>query len=100
MKLSTLTTDMSINEIDPGIAVILCYKLEIAHFSHTLNDSLYMDISLVHALICLNTSICIVQTCLEGSVSQNYDIGPSFVFVCKVCRREVIKYKLGPQQKV
>ena len=77
-QLLTLSTDMTNNEIDQGMAVILCYKLKIAHFPHIF---LNMDISLVNALICLEISIHIAETCSEGSVSQNFDIGLSFNFM-------------------
>ena len=33
-QLVTLSIDMKKNEIDPGITVILCHKLEIVNFSH------------------------------------------------------------------
>ena len=46
-----------------------------------------MDISLINALICLTIVIHIAETCLEGRVSQNFDIGLNFgVMVCR--RRE------------
>ena len=44
-----------------------------------------MDISLTNSLIGLKTCIHIAETCFEGSVSQNFDIGHSFCFI--VCRR-------------
>ena len=40
-----------------------------------------IDISLIIALICLKTCMCIAEICLEGSVSQNFDLGRSFCFM-------------------
>ena len=42
---------------------------------------LNMDISLTMAHIFLKTCIHVVEVCLEGSVSQNFDIGLSFSFM-------------------
>ena len=39
---------------------------------------LNMDISLVKALSCLKFFMYIAEICLQGSVSQNFDIGLSF----------------------
>ena len=40
-----------------------------------------MDISLIKALICLKTCMCIAEICTEGRVSQNFDLGLSFCFM-------------------
>ena len=40
-----------------------------------------MDISLITALICLKTCMCIAEICMEGRVSQNFDLGLSFCFM-------------------
>ena len=52
------------------------------HFPCTL---LNMDISLIIALICLKICMCISEICMEGSVSQNFDLGLSSCFM--LCRR-------------
>ena len=44
---------------------------------------LNMDISLVIALICLKIGMCITQMCMEGSMSQNFDLGLSFYFMLR-----------------
>ena len=46
---------------------------------------LNMDISLIMALRCLKTSIHVTEVCLEGSMSQNFNIRLSFCFM--VCRK-------------
>ena len=43
--------------------------------------SLNMDISLIITLICLKTCMCIAGICMEGGVSQNFDLGLSFCFM-------------------
>ena len=40
-----------------------------------------MDISFIIALICLKTCMCTAEICIEGSVSQNFDLGLSFCFM-------------------
>ena len=56
-----------------------------------------MDISQTNALIGLNISIHIGETCFEGRVSQNFDLGLSFCFI--VCRRrEFGKYNKNSQK--
>ena len=56
-----------------------------------------MDISLTNALIGLKTSIHTAETCFEGIVSQNFDLGLSFCFlVCR--RREIGKYNKNSQK--
>ena len=40
-----------------------------------------MDISIIIALVCLKTCMCIAEICMEGSVSQNDDLGLSFCFM-------------------
>ena len=44
-----------------------------------------MDISRIMALRCLKTSIHVPGVCLEGSMSQNFNIRLSFYFM--VCRK-------------
>ena len=46
---------------------------------------LNIDISLIIALISLKTCICIARICMEGSVSQNFELGLSSCFM--ICRR-------------
>ena len=41
---------------------------------------LNMDISLIIALTSLKMCICIAEICMEGSVTQNFDLGLSFLF--------------------
>ena len=41
-QLLTLSTDMTNNEIDQGMAVILCHKLKIAHFPHIFFEHGYL----------------------------------------------------------
>ena len=52
-----------------------------------------MDISLIIALICLKTCICIAEICLEGKVFQNLDLGLSFCFMPYKKRNFERKYK-------
>ena len=49
-----------------------------------------MDISLFIAF-CLKICICIAQICMEGTVSQNFDLGLSFCFM--VCRTKHFEKK-------
>ena len=56
------------------------------------------DTSLTKALIYLKTWIYISEICLEGSVSQNFDLGPSFCFM--VCRRRDFEKKYKKSQKL
>ena len=42
---------------------------------------LNMDISLIMALISLKICMCIAEIYMEGTVSQNFDLGLSFCFV-------------------
>ena len=44
-----------------------------------------MDISLILALICLKMCMFIAEICIEGVVSQNFDLGLSFYFM--LCRK-------------
>ena len=39
-----------------------------------------MDISLIIALTSLRMCMCITEICMEGGVSQNFDLGLSFLF--------------------
>ena len=57
-----------------------------------------IDISLIIALISLKTSICIAGICMEGSVSPNFELGPSFCFM--VCRRRNFENKIQKFTKV
>ena len=97
IQIFTLSTDMINNEIDQGMAVILCHLSEIAHYSHIF---LNMDISLIISHICMKISIHVTETCLEGSKSQFVYIEHSFCFnVCK--RREFeIKHKISQKLPV
>ena len=54
---------------------------------------LNMDISLIIALICLKTSMCIAEICMEGSMSQNFILGLSFCFMPYRKRNFERKYK-------
>ena len=42
-----------------------------------------MDISVTIHIIPLRFSVCILKVLLEGSVSQIFDLGPSFYFMAK-----------------
>ena len=42
---------------------------------------LKMDISLIIALICLKSCMCIAEICMEGRVSQIFYLGLSFCFM-------------------
>ena len=57
-----------------------------------------MDISLVKAPMYLRTWIYIAEICLEGRVSQNFDLGLSFCFM--VCRRRDFEKKYKKSQKL
>ena len=58
-----------------------------------------MDISLIIALISLETCMCIARICMEESVSQNFELGLSFCFM--VCgRRNFEKTKNKKSQKL
>ena len=52
-----------------------------------------MDISLNIAHICLKTCMCIAEICMEGSMSQNFDLGLSFCFMPYRKRNFKRKYK-------
>ena len=52
---------------------------------------LNMDISLIIAL--LKTGMCIAEICMEGWVSQNFDLGLSFCFMPYRKRNFERKYK-------
>ena len=41
---------------------------------------LNMDIPLIIALTSLKICMCIAEICMEGSMSQNFDLGLSFLF--------------------
>ena len=57
-----------------------------------------MDISLIIAHIYLKTCMCIVEICMEGSMSQNVDSGLSFCFM--LCgRRHFERKKYKKSQK-
>ena len=59
---------------------------------------LNMDISLTKALSCLKICMYTAEICLEGSVSQNFDIGLSFCLM--VCRRWNFEKKYKKSQKL
>ena len=40
-----------------------------------------LDIPLIIALTSLKMCMCIAEICMEGSVSQNFDLGLSFCFM-------------------
>ena len=40
-----------------------------------------MDISLIITLICFEICMFIAEICMEGSISQNFDLGLSFCFM-------------------
>ena len=61
---------------------------------------LNMDISLVFALICLRTCMCIADICMEGRVSQNFDLGFSFCFMPYRKRKFERKYKTSQKLPV
>ena len=70
------------DEIGQQKSVEICHKYnKIIFYVYFLN----MDISLTMAFIFLKTCIHVAEVCLEGSVSQNVDIGLSFCFM--LCRR-------------
>ena len=54
---------------------------------------LNMDISLIIEHICLKTCMCIVEICMKGCVSQNFDLGLSFCFMLFSRRHFEKKYK-------
>ena len=59
---------------------------------------LNMDISLIIAHISLKICMCIAEICMEGSVSQNFDLGLSFSFM--QCRRRHFEKKVQKSQKL
>ena len=59
---------------------------------------LNMDISLIIALTSLEICMCIAEICMEGSVSQNFDLGLSFCFM--QCRRRHFEKKVQKSQKL
>ena len=59
---------------------------------------LNMDISLIIALIALKTCMYISGICMEGSVSQNFELGLSFCLM--VCRRRNFEKKYKNSQKL
>ena len=52
-----------------------------------------MDISLIIALICLKTCMCIAEICMEGRMSQHFDLGLIFRFMPYRIRNFERKYK-------
>ena len=58
---------------------------------------LNMDISLIIAPISLKICMCIAEIDMEGSVSQNFDLGLSFCFM--QCRRRHFEKKYKKSQK-
>ena len=59
---------------------------------------LNMDISLIIAPISLKICMCIAEIDMEGSVSQNFDLGLSFCFM--QCRRRHFEKKYKKSQKL
>ena len=59
---------------------------------------LNMDISLIIASISLKMCMCIAETYMEGSVSQDFDLGISFCFM--QCRRRHFEKKYKKSQKL
>ena len=59
---------------------------------------LNMDSSLIIAAFCLKNCIYIAEICMEGSMSQNFDLGLSFCFM--VCRRKHFEKKYKKSQKL
>ena len=57
-----------------------------------------MDISVIIALISLKTCMCVAGICMEGSVSQIFELGLSFCFM--VCRRRNFEKKYKNSQKL
>ena len=57
-----------------------------------------MDISLIIALICLKICMCISQMCMEGNMSQNFDLALSFYFM--LCSRRHFEKKYEKSQKL
>ena len=57
-----------------------------------------MDILLIMALICLNICMFIAEMCMEGSGSQNFDLGHSFYFM--LCRRRHFEKNINKSQKL
>ena len=67
------------------------HKSENPYFSYIC--FLNMDISLIIALICLITCMYIFGIGMEGSLSQNFDLGLSFSFMLYGRRHFEKKYK-------
>ena len=59
---------------------------------------LSIGISLIIVLICLKTCMCIADMCIEGGVSQNFDLGLSFCFM--LCRRRNFEEKYKKSQNL
>ena len=57
-----------------------------------------MDISLIIALISLKTCMCTAGICMEGSMSQNFELGLSFCLM--VCRRRTFEKNKQKKKKV
>ena len=57
-----------------------------------------MDISLIIAPICLRICMCIVEIWMEGSMSQNFDLGLSFCFM--LCRGMNFEKEYKKSQKL
>ena len=58
-----LYIDMINNQIASGVSVQMYREYENPHFSCIFKK---MDISLITALICLKTCMCIAEICMEG----------------------------------
>ena len=57
-----------------------------------------MDISLIIALICLKTYMYTFEICMEGSMSQNVDLGLSVCFM--LCGRRHFEKKVQKITKI
>ena len=75
MLIYELSNDIMQREIQQEFTEMKVSKNKKSFFSkHFLN----MDISAAIALSCSKFEMCIHEIYMEGSVSQNFDIGPSF----------------------
>ena len=52
-----------------------------------------MDISLIIALICLKMCMCVAEICMEGCLSQSFDLGLSFCLMLCISRHFEKKVK-------
>ena len=66
-------------------------------FENPYFSCILLDISLIIALISLKPCMCIDGICMEGSMSQNFELGLSFCFM--VCRRRNLGKNTKNSQK-